>query len=400
MPVVIRASGIGKRYKIYGNPLNYLREALTFRTKNYHQDFWALQDIDLEIEQGETLGIIGENGAGKSTLLKIISGITQPSCGQLETNGRIGALLELGSGFHPDYTGRENIYLAGAILGLSKKEIEKKIEEVILFSGIGEFIDRPIKIYSTGMYLRLGFSIATMVNPDILITDEILSVGDESFQKKCIKKMENFLKDGKTVLFCSHNLFQIKNICKKGIWLHQGKMMAYGQINHVVDEYIDYVKSREEGEKSREEKVQAMFSSLYTVIKEVKISNQMNVETEEFHLKDTLNIEAIAETPSPLDECPSIGIAILSQDQHPLYGISTDMEGIEPIKIDKNLFRAHCQFPSLQLIPGKYIIRIHTLDHPGLRIFDTIERKIWIKGETREEGLYRLPHRWLSKPED
>ena len=206
--------------------------------------------------------------------------------------------------------------------------------------------------------------------------------------------MENFLNDGKTVLFCSHNLFQIKNICKKGIWLHQGKIMASGQINHVVDEYLDFVKRKEEGEKSREEKVQAMFSSLYAVIKEVRISNQGDVETEEFHLKDTLNIEVIAETPSS-DDSPSIGIAILCQDQYPVYGISTDMEGIEPIKIDKNLYKARCQFPSLQLIPGKYIIRIHTLDHPGLRIFDTVEKKIWIKGETREEGLYRLPHRWF-----
>lgn len=394
MSVAIRAQGIGKRYKIYGNPLNYLREVLTLHSKTFHQDFWALQGIDLNIYQGDTLGIIGENGAGKSTLLKILSGITQPNCGQIEVNGKIGALLELGSGFHPEYTGRENIYLAGAILGLSKKEIEEKIKEVILFSGIGEFIDRPIKLYSSGMYLRLGFSVALMINLDILITDEILSVGDESFQKKCIKKMENFLNDGKTVLFCSHNLFQIKNICKKGIWLHQGKIVASGQIKHVVDEYLDFVKRKEEGEKSREEKVQAMFSSLYTVIKEVRISNQGDVETEEFHLKDTLNIEVIAETPSS-DDSPSIGIAILCQDQYPVYGISTDMEGIEPIKIDKNLYKARCQFPSLQLIPGKYIIRIHTLDHPGLRIFDTVEKKIWIKGETREEGLYRLPHRWF-----
>lgn len=394
MSVAIRAQGIGKRYKIYGNPLNYLREILTLHSKSFHQDFWALQGIDLNIYQGDTLGIIGENGAGKSTLLKIISGITQPNCGQIEVNGKIGALLELGSGFHPEYTGRENIYLAGAILGLSKKEIEEKIKEVILFSGIGEFIDRPIKLYSSGMYLRLGFSVALMINLDILITDEILSVGDESFQKKCIKKMENFLNDGKTVLFCSHNLFQVKNICKKGIWLHQGKIMASGQIKHVVDEYLDFVKRKEEGEKNREEKVQAMFSSLYTVIKEVRISNQENVETEEFRLGDTLNVEVIAETPS-CEDSPSIGIAILSQDQYPVYGISTDMEGIEPIKIDKNLYKARCQFPSLQLIPGKYIIRIHTLDHPGLRIFDTVEKKIWIKGETREEGLYRLPHRWF-----
>ena len=394
MSVAIRAQGISKRYKIYGNPLNYLREVLTLHSKTFHQDFWALQGIDLNIYQGDTLGIIGENGAGKSTLLKILSGITQPNCGQIEVNGKIGALLELGSGFHPEYTGRENIYLAGAILGLSKKEIEEKIKEVILFSGLKEFIDRPIKLYSSGMYLRLGFSVALMINLDILITDEILSVGDESFQKKCIKKMENFLNDGKTVLFCSHNLFQVKNICKKGIWLHQGKIMASGQINHVVDEYLDFVKRKEEGEKNREEKVQAMFSSLYTVIKEARISNQENVETEEFRLGDTLNVEVIAETPS-CEDSPSIGIAILCQDQYPVYGISTDMEGIEPIKIDKNLYKARCQFPSLQLIPGKYIIRIHTLDHPGLRIFDTVEKKIWIKGETREEGLYRLPHRWF-----
>jgi lipopolysaccharide transport system ATP-binding protein len=395
MAIAIRASGIGKKYKIYGSPLNYLREILTFRSRVYHQDFWALQDIDLEVRQGDTLGIIGENGAGKSTLLKILTGITQPNSGQLETSGKIGALLELGSGFHPEYTGRENIYLAGAILDLSKKEIEEKIEEVITFSGISDFIDRPVKIYSTGMYLRLAFSIATMIHPDILVTDEILSVGDESFQKKCIKKMESYLKEGKTILFCSHNLFQVKNICKKGIWLYQGKIAASGQINHVVDEYLDFVKKKEEGEGNREERVQAMFSSFYTVIRNVRILDGENRETEEFLMGTTLNVEVLAETPSPFEESPSIGICILSMDQYPIYGISTDMEGVEPARIDQNLYRIQCQFPSLHLVPGRYTVRVHTLDHPGLRIIDTLEKKIRVKGVTREEGCCRMPHRWL-----
>ena len=393
MAVAIRASGIGKRYRIYSNPSNYLREILTLRSRVYHQDFWALRDIDLEVRQGDTLGIIGENGSGKTTLLKILSGVTRPTCGEIETKGKIGVLLELGSGFHPDYTGRENIYLGGSILDLSKKEIEEKIDEVISFAGIGEFIDRPVKTYSTGMYLRLAFSIAIMVRPDTLITDEILSVGDESFQKKCLKEMESFLRDGKTIVLCSHNLFQIKNICRRAIWLHQGKIMALGQVNHVVDEYIEFVRKKEEGEQNREERVQAMFSSLYTVIKEVRIFNHHDVETEEFKPEDTLTVEVIAETPSSSEESPSIGIALLFRNQA-IYGVSTDMEGVEPLKIGEKLYKACCQFSSLRLIPGKYVVRVHTLDHPGLRIYDTVERRILIKGQTREEGLCLLPHRW------
>jgi hypothetical protein len=171
--------------------------------------------------------------------------------------------------------------------------------------------------------------------------------------------------------------------------------MASGSVNGVVEEYLDYVKSKEEGERNREETVQAKFSSLFTVIRSIRISNQLNIETEEFHFGDTLNIEVLAETPTPSDESPSIGIGILHNDQHPIYGVTTDMEGVEPSRVDKNLFKIRCQFPSLQFIPGKYFIRIHTLDHPGLRIFDMIEKKIWIKWDTREEGVYRVPHRWM-----
>lgn len=202
---MIRGRELGKCYKLYARPVDRLREVLSPRGKVYHQDFWALREVSFSVVRGESWGIIGENGAGKSTLLKLVAGVTHPSQGSLEVTGRVGALLELGTGFHPEYTGRENIYFSAAMMGLSKPEAEALLPEIIDFAGLGDFIDRPVKTYSSGMFMRLGFSVATAINPDVLITDEVLAVGDESFQKKCVRRMEAFLARGEPpVLFPQH----------------------------------------------------------------------------------------------------------------------------------------------------------------------------------------------------
>lgn len=254
--VAIRCEGIGKRYKI-GQRQRYhsLRDTLanTLRTSwrqlapwgTRHPDddhdeesLWALQDISLEIRQGEALGIVGRNGAGKSTLLKILARITKPTAGRAEIRGRVGSLLEVGTGFHPELTGRENIYLNGAILGMTKREIEGRFEEIVEFSECGRFIDTPVKHYSSGMYMRLAFSVAAHLQTEVLFVDEVLAVGDAAFQKKCLGKMGDAAHHGRTVVFVSHNLEAVGNLCTRAICLHEGRLVMEGPSAQVASRYL------------------------------------------------------------------------------------------------------------------------------------------------------------------
>ena len=204
------------------------------------EEFWALKDINFEINQGDKVGIIGRNGAGKSTLLKVISRITEPSSGKIHINGRIASLLEVGTGFHPELTGRENIYLNGAILGMSRREIKAKFDEIVAFSEVDKFLDTPVKRYSSGMYVRLAFSVAAHLEPEILVVDEVLAVGDAAFQKKCLGKMDDVSKEGRTILFVSHNMGTVRNLCTKAIMLNHGKIIVNDRVNRVVDKYLSY----------------------------------------------------------------------------------------------------------------------------------------------------------------
>lgn len=216
-----------------------------------HEEFWALRDISLEIQQGDRVGIIGRNGAGKSTLLKILSRITEPTTGQIKIKGRVSSLLEVGTGFHPELTGRENIFLNGAILGMSRAEITKKFDEIVAFAEVEKFLDTPVKHYSSGMYVRLAFAVAANLEPEILIVDEVLAVGDAQFQKKCLGKMEEVGKEGRTVLFVSHNMPMISNLCQKGIFLQAGGLSFQGPISEAVLKYYQGTGGQNKGEQAR-----------------------------------------------------------------------------------------------------------------------------------------------------
>lgn len=240
MKPIIEIQGIGKKYKLRGQEMPYLtiREALLGKNMNrVKNEFWALKNISFDVFQGESIGIIGKNGAGKSTLLKILSKITPPTEGRIIARGRVASLLEVGTGFHPELTGMENIYLNGSILGLKKIEIKKKIDQIIDFSGVEKFIDTPLKHYSSGMQLRLAFAVAAHLEPEILIVDEVLAVGDAEFQKKSLGKMEEVAKQGRTVLFVSHNLAAVKTLCGRGVLLNNGLTQVVGEIGDVVDRY-------------------------------------------------------------------------------------------------------------------------------------------------------------------
>lgn len=391
----IEANNLGKRYNLFDHPIDQVKEFLTFGKRKYHREFWALRDVSLKIKKGESLGVVGENGAGKSTLLKIITGVTKPTLGSIETRARVGALLDLGTGFHPEYTGRENIFLSAAMMGFSGDEIKKTIPEIIEFSDLGDFIDRPVRTYSTGMYVRLGFSVATSIDPDLLVTDEVLAVGDENFQKKCIKRMEKFLIEGKTIILCSHVMFHIKKICQRAIWLDHGQLRAIGDASDVVNEYLDHMREKEAEEDKREDRIQRLRSSFYNVVREVRISNGQNIEKNEFWMGETIRVEVTIET-APGEETPALAIGIVRNDQTPVYGISSDMDGVEPKKVGDNLYSICYELPEVMLLPGKYIIRSHSMDKPALRLFDTLEKIILIKGDTREMGVCRLKHHWVK----
>lgn len=250
-PVVVEARGISKRFIIHKD--KSLKERLTNprRSRGHREDFWALQDINLDIHSGETIGLIGPNGSGKSTLLKTIGGIIEPTSGTVRTRGRMAALLELGAGFHPDLTGRENIFLNAAILGISKKETERRFHDIVEFSGIPEFIDTQVKFYSSGMYVRLAFAVAINIDPDVLLVDEVLAVGDENFQKKCLDKIRQFQEEGRTIILVSHALGEIEKFCTRAVVLGNGSVVFDGPAKDAVSVLRAGYKTRAEAEANR-----------------------------------------------------------------------------------------------------------------------------------------------------
>src|SRR6266487_974570 len=245
--IAIRAQGLSKRYQIgqlerenaLRNVLGpILRAPWKLLKRERKETFWALKDVALEVKQGEVLGLIGRNGAGKTTLLKILSRITRPTTGWAEIHGRVGSLLEVGTGFHAELTGRENTFLSGAILGMSKREIARKFDEIVAFAELEKFIDTPVKHYSSGMYVRLAFAVAAHLEPEILLVDEVLAVGDAQFQKKCLGKLGEVARGGRTVLFVSHHMGAIRNLCSEVIWLNEGRVRTRGSSVRVVEEYL------------------------------------------------------------------------------------------------------------------------------------------------------------------
>ncbi|MBR4820231.1 ABC transporter ATP-binding protein, partial [bacterium] len=234
---VIEIKGLSKRFRVYDRPLDRLKEWLTPSGMSFHWAYWALRDVDLTVKKGSSLGIIGVNGAGKSTLLKILCGTLSPTFGSVEIKGRIAGLLELGSGFHPEFTGRQNIYLNARLLGLSDEDIEKKLQSIVEFAELGDFLDHPLRIYSTGMALRLGFSVAANVDPDILIIDEALAVGDAYFQQKCLKYLKDFRAKGGTLIFVSHDPGAVKLLCDSAVLLHKGRIIANDTPENVLNYY-------------------------------------------------------------------------------------------------------------------------------------------------------------------
>ena len=390
---VVSTHELGKCYKLYTRPFDRIKEIFSSNKRVYHNDFWALQAVSVTISPGQSCGIVGRNGAGKSTLLKLISGVTRPSHGSVQVNGRMGALLELGTGFHPEYTGRENIYFSAAMIGLEREETAAIVPEIIDFAELADFIDQPVKTYSSGMFMRLGFAVATSIRPDILITDEVLAVGDEAFQKKCIRRMEEFLAQGKTLLFCSHSMYHVRKLCQKAVWLDRGQVRAWGEASEVTNAFEDYLRDVDIQEVQKQaEARQSTDASAHSRLRQVRLLNEQDQEVSAFGMGETTRLEIIAETPD--GQAPVISVGCVRNDKTAIYGIFSDIDQIEPRRVDARTFRIVYEVYDLSLLPGSYTFRVHVLDPPGLRMFDTVEKDFSVRGDTRELGICRLPHRW------
>jgi lipopolysaccharide transport system ATP-binding protein len=311
--------------------------------------------------------------------------VIKPTRGSVELNGRVGALLELGSGFHPEYTGLANIDLAAALLGLAPSEIAAKREEIVAFADIGDHINDPIKHYSSGMVVRLGFAVATTLRPDILITDEVLAVGDESFQKKCVAWMESYLDGGGTLLLCSHSMYHIQKLCRHALWLKDGSVERYGPSPDVTQAYLAYHEEKQAGSKEPMPAPTAAAAGVYAI-------QQLEVEPDLVPQGGETTI--FGEVFSPDGRAPVVLLGVVRADGTPVYGVATDMDRVTPQPVGDKRFAFALTLSQLALLPGKYVIRAHALDPEGVRLFDNVERTLVVTGETRELGLVRLVHRW------
>ena len=383
---LLALAGVGKDYakvETRGGRVQLVFDLL--RGRGAAHVFRALDDVTFAMERGESLGVIGENGAGKSTLLKVVAGVIHPTRGTIAVNGRVGALLELGSGFHPEYTGLANIDLAAALLGLAPSELGEKRDEIIAFADLGDHIHDPLKQYSSGMVVRLGFAVATALSPDVLITDEVLAVGDESFQKRCIAWMERYLKHGGTLLLCSHSMYHVQKLCTHALWLKDGCVERYGAAAEVTQAYLAYHEEKEARGKRPLALDHAAASGAYAI-------EALTVEPDMLAQGATLTVRGSVFSPD--DRTPVVLVGIVRADGTPVYGVASDMENVSPQRIAANRHTFSLTFPDLALLPGRYVVRAHALDPEGVRLFDHVEHTIDITGGTRELGFVRLPHRW------
>ena len=398
---------VSKSYRLWGRGSQFatLKSALLKRDLKLSPEssILALKAVSFVVDRGEAFGIIGRNGSGKSTLLKVISGILKPSSGIVRVNGRIAALIELGAGFHPEITGRENIVINGIMLGLSRKEIDKRFDRIVEFSGIGEFIDQPVKTYSSGMYVRLGFAVAVHVDPEILLIDEVLAVGDEEFSQKCIAKIQEMKYRGVTLIFVTHQLDQVRNLCDRALWLDYGAATAIGDPARVVDKYLQNVSggpplpavdaAEGRGAPPKEGSEEERWGSGEVVLKRVALVDDKGRELVALGAGSAVSLEMDVEVRVPQDDFV-FGIGIYHADGTCVYGTNTDLEGLMPHRLDAN-GRVRFVMPSLELVAGTYRVdaAVHTRNGRAFDYRRGVMRFV-VGSRVHDIGVYRPRHQW------
>ena len=408
-PLPLRLAGVGKEYKLYDSPRARLKSLLTGRA--LHRSHWALQGVSLELARGQCLGVVGSNGAGKSTLLKLITGTLQPSCGQLARSGRVTAILELGAGFHPEFTGRQNLYFGGSLIGIPAEQMRALEPEVLAFAEIGEAIDRPVKTYSSGMVVRLAFALVTAVEPDLLIIDEALAVGDQHFQKKCVERIEQFRRNGCTILFCSHSPYHIRHLCDVALWLDAGRVMEFGPTEAVLGAYEKHSRLLDAAGSAAPAAVSAAPSPAApplpyergpgsAMILSCELAGLTEPDADNApgapRVLQARDLVATIVVRGQGEERPNIGFMIEQDRGVGITSLATHEEGAAPTPLGDRTWRSVLTFPDLPLHTGDYVISVFLFDESGLVTYD-----LWFKfmvfrwvSPTLMPGLVHLPHRW------
>jgi len=386
--LAIKVTNVSKVYKLYDKPSHRLKEAINPFGKKYHKEFYALNDVSIEVKKGETIGIVGKNGSGKSTLLQLISGVLTSSSGTIDVNGKISALLELGAGFNPELTGIENIFLNGIIMGLTRDEMSERINDIISFADIGEFVYQPVKVYSSGMFVRLAFACAVNADPEILIVDEALAVGDIRFQLKCIDK-----KKGKTILFVSHETSSIRNFCERAIWLMDGRTYVNGEVNRVIDLYNDFMKIELENNESPQ---------INEVVKKDILSiKNIHFVDEEGNKKNTFrrgeSIKVIVDY-IIFNEVEGLigGVALFDKQYVYISGLNTQLDNI-PIHGGPGSYRLELTYQDVNLLPGTYFIDVGFYESSGVVSLEYKRKEKSFFIETDKylaQGLILMNHLW------
>ncbi len=391
---VIEATGLGKAYFPAATPVAALLSALAGTTSRT-QPFWALQPMDLAVKRGEVLGLVGHNGAGKSTFLQLICGTLTPSSGSIAVHGRIAALLELGAGFNPEFTGRENIYLNASILGLDKAEIDERYDAIVDFSGIADFIHQPVKTYSSGMYVRLAFSIATSVDPDILIIDEALSVGDGAFARKSFDRIMQLKNNGATILFCSHSMYQIEALCTRALWLEKGVIQQLGSPAQVVARYQSFLDLDAAQTSAAPRAASAPTGHARILAVQTRVDDETGTSLEVQSARQTLAI-SIKFASDPALPWPVAAVSINAPDGRILASSSTHIDGMHLVRDASGRGTATIEFPNIPLLKGEYFVWAYLLSEDGIHTYDTASNvaSLHFSQQGLEQGLVSLAHSW------
>ncbi|MDP9190747.1 MAG: ABC transporter ATP-binding protein [Acidobacteriota bacterium] len=408
----IAIEDVSKDYRLWGRRSQFatLKSALLKRDLALAPDaaVAALRHVSFVVDRGEAFGIIGRNGSGKSTLLKLISGILKPTSGKVSVNGRVAALIELGAGFHPEITGRENIYINGIMLGLSRREVDQRFDKIVEFSGISEFLDQPVKTYSSGMYVRLGFAVAVHVDPDVLLIDEVLSVGDEEFSARCIAKIQEMKYRGVTLLFVTHQLDQVRNLCDRALWLDHGRTEAIGDPMRVVDAYLQEVSGtppataaaetpaieiEEKAKEKPKETDEERWGSGEIVLRRVALTDHQGRELVAISAGTAVIIDLDVDVRVPQEDFV-FGVGIYHADGTCVYGTNTDVEGYAPERIEGSV-RVRFVVPSLDLVAGTYRIdaAVHTRNGRAFDYRRNVMRTV-VGSRVHDIGIYRPQHEW------
>jgi lipopolysaccharide transport system ATP-binding protein len=388
-PSAFRLHDVSKSYTVYAHPLDRLKEL--FSTRPRHRLFTALHSLNLEIPQGSSLGIIGDNGAGKSTLMHLLAGTHTPTSGQIERHGRVLGLLELGVGFHPEFSGRDNLYFQGDILGIERRFIQARMDDILRFAEIGEFIDQPLRTYSTGMRVRLAFALIASLDPDTLIVDEALAVGDIHFQKKCIDRMSAFKQAGKTIIFCSHSLYQVGQFCEQVLWMQHGKMRMYGAAEEVLPAYEAYQLAKDE--------VPDVLAGVLTGKAEhsapARITHFLLTSPSPMNEGDELCVEFSTQTADNTTRYHA-SLSIKLESGRGVFVAASHLRGDPPLQGSQT---QRIRFPKLPLMGGSYQLHLRLWDDQGLMIYDErLLNDLTIRKQGREMGIVRLEQQWEVVP--